>query len=67
MHVPVLPAGGFGPGPRPMRGPPLLREASSDPYVPRISAIRAVYSDGAAARFVRRAGGGGALGVVGCG
>lgn len=54
LHVPVLPAGDFELRPWRMGDLPLVREASSDPYIPRITTVPAAYSDEAAEQFVRR-------------
>jgi RimJ/RimL family protein N-acetyltransferase len=54
LHVPVLRAGDFELRPWRMRDLPLVREASSDPYIPRLTTVPATYSDEAAEQFVRR-------------
>ncbi|MBY8877990.1 GNAT family N-acetyltransferase [Actinacidiphila acidipaludis] len=54
LRVPVLVAGDFVLRPWRMEDLPLVHEASSDPYIPLLTSVPAVYSDEAGERFVRR-------------
>ena len=54
LRVPVLAAGDFVLRPWRLDDLPLVREASSDPYIPLLTTVPAVYSDDAGERFVER-------------
>ncbi|MCL2554262.1 MAG: GNAT family N-acetyltransferase [Actinomycetia bacterium] len=54
LRVPVLPAGDFVLRPWQAQDLPLVREASSDPYIPLLTTVPADYSDEAGERFISR-------------
>ncbi|GAA1921496.1 GNAT family N-acetyltransferase [Streptantibioticus ferralitis] len=54
LVVPHLPAGDFSLRAWSLRDLGLVREASADPYIPRITTVPSVYSEAAAVSFVQR-------------
>jgi len=54
LRVPVLPAGDFRLRPWRMEDLPLVREASTDPYIPQLTSVPADYSEQAGREFVQR-------------